>query len=91
MNEFKVGDIIKGKKNEYGYTNEKMKRAKVLEADNSKMKIQVMEHEHKDCIGRTTVVDNTCEKFELICIRLTKQELLDMPEGTRITTDKGKK
>lgn len=89
MRNFIVGDIIKGKKdNGYGYTDEGMTKARVLSVNGSEMRIEVLEHEDKDYIGNKTTVDNTCTKFELVNARkVTKEELLDMPIGIKITTD----
>lgn len=89
MRNFIVGDIIKGKKdNGYGYTNEGMTKARVLNVNGSEMRIEVLEHENKGCIGNKTTVANTCTRFELVSARkVTKKELLDMPIGTKITTD----
>lgn len=64
---FKVGDIIKGKKNKYGITNEKMTKARVLEASKTSMRIRILEHEtDKGEVGEEFHVDNSDECFTLI-------------------------
>lgn len=66
-NVFKVGDIIKGKKNRYGITNEKMTKAIVLEAFGDEMLIKILEHEtDKGEVGEEFHVDNSDEYFTLI-------------------------
>lgn len=87
--EFKVGDIIRGKENNgYGFTNEKMTRAKVLQTRYDNMEIEYLEGE-LDFVGRTVWVNNSKRKFELANAKPTKQELLDMPIGAKITIDTG--
>lgn len=92
MNEFKIGDIITGlPHNGYHVTNENMIKAKVLSTFNNNMEIEVLEHKVCDKVGHTYVVDNTSKSFKkIISDNLTKQELLDMPLGTKITTDQEK-
>ena len=86
---FKVGDIIKGKLNNgYRITNKKMTKGKVIETFDEYMRIKVLEHENKDNIEYTTDVKNSDKCFELVHSKKpTKQELLDMPVGTKIYTD----
>lgn len=87
---FKKGDLIKGKKgNSYTITNEDMTKARVLEIiDENQMKIEIIEHKNKRHIGDQWVIDNSDRKFSLLYSRKpTKQELLDMPIGTKIYTD----
>lgn len=89
MRNFIVGDIIKGKKdNGYGFIDERMTKARVVSINGSKMQIQVLEHDNKGFIGDIVSVDNTYTKFELVSAwEITKKNLLDMPIGTKITTD----
>lgn len=86
---FKVGDIIKGRKdNGYGYTEERMTKAKVLSVYGDRMEIKILEHKDAFYIGRMIEVDNTHTKFELVSgKKVTKKELFTMPVGTKITTD----
>lgn len=85
---FKVGDIIKGKKdNGYGFTEERMTKAEVIDVFGDNMNIKILEHENKEHVGSTIIVDNTFTKFEFAIQKLTKKELLDMPIGTKIITN----
>ena len=88
--DFKVGNIIKGKKgNGYGYAHEGMTKAKILQAGEDEMEIEYLEGD-SFYIGKKPWVRNSKSLFELVNKKPTKQELLDMPIGTKITTDKGK-
>ncbi len=86
--EFKVGDIIKGKKdNGYDFTNENMTKAKVIETNKEYMKIEIIEHKNKCNIISIYAVDNSSDRFEIVEYQKpTKKELLAMPVGTKITT-----
>lgn len=86
---FKVGDIIKGKKdNGYSFTNEKMTRAEVLDVSGcAEMRIKVLKHADTSHVGLIARVLNTTEKFEFANQKLAKEELFAMPVGTKITTD----
>ena len=87
--EFKVGDIIKGKKdNGYDFTNENMTKAKVIETNKECMKIEIIEHKNTCNITSIYAVDNSSDRFEIVEYQKpTKKELLAMPAGTKITTD----
>lgn len=63
---FKVGDIIKGLKNDYGITDENMYLARVEETNGNSMKIVVLEHECPSCIGGIFTVYNSEDKFKLV-------------------------
>lgn len=66
MNKFKVGDIIKGKKdNCYLYTDEDMRKAKVLKLYGEFMKIEILEHNDKNLVGSRFTVLNSRMDFEL--------------------------
>lgn len=85
---FKVGDIIRGKKdNGYRVTNGEMYKAKVIRADKLNMGLKILEHADKGEIGNTYGVDNSEEKFELIYCK--KPTTSDIPVGSKITTDTG--
>ena len=68
MEDFKVGDIIRGKKNNgYGMTNENMYAAKVIALKISgEMRIKVLNHKCRQEIGVEYDVMNNSELFELI-------------------------
>lgn len=68
MGDFKVGDIIRGKKNNgYGMTNENMYNAKVIALKISgEMRIKVLNHKCRQEIGVEYDVMNNSELFELI-------------------------
>lgn len=88
MGKFKTGDIIKGRCNKYARTNENMTKGKVLSTSGDEMRLKILEHKNKDVIGMEYDVDNTTEKFEIISFKKpTKQELFDMPVGTKIITN----
>ena len=87
---FKRGDLIKGKEaNGYAITDENMIKARVIEIINEdQMKIEIIEHKDMERTGEQWNVDNSDRKFLLLYSRKpTKQELLDMPIGTKIYTD----
>lgn len=85
---FKKGDIIKGTKdNDYSIANEYMYKAEVLRVEADSMKIKILEHKNKYMIGETYDVENNDDRFTKIT-KITKQDLLDMPLGTKIITDK---
>lgn len=64
--EFKVGDIIKGKNKRYMFTNESMKKAKVLIANENDMEIEIIEHFWEFLKGERYIVRNSTKYFELI-------------------------
>ena len=73
MEDFKVGDIIRGKKNNgYGMTNENMYKAKVIALninsyeEGREMRIKVLNHKCRQEIGVEYDVMNNSELFELI-------------------------
>ena len=63
---FKVGDKIKGLKNDYGITDENMYLARVEETSGNSMKIVVLEHECPSCIGGIFDVSNSEDEFKLV-------------------------
>ena len=65
---FKVGDIICGiRHNDYGITNERMKKGKVIRVyDNDHMKIKIIEHENNNEISRYYDVINSDKQFKLV-------------------------
>lgn len=63
---FKVGNKIKGLKNDYGITDENMYLARVEETNGNSMKIVVLEHECPSCIGGIFNVSNSEDKFKLV-------------------------
>lgn len=76
--DFKVGDIIKGKSNDYVWTNERMKRAKVLKVKGNDMTIEVIEHFLEFINGARYTVKNSTKYFELIEEKeFTKSDLQD--------------
>lgn len=85
---FKVGDIIKGKDNDYGVTNEDMTKAIVRSTDGNMMNIKVLEHTHQEEIGEDFNVLNSYDNFELICVITSKYDLKD---GDIITLRNGDK
>lgn len=88
--DFKVGDIIKGKSNDYMWTNERMKRAKVLKADENDMTIEVIEHFVEFINGKRFTVKNSTKYFELIEEKeFTKSDLKDGDIVTRRDKNKG--
>lgn len=65
--DFKKGDHIAGiANNGYGYTNEKMLEAKVLETGYNGMTIQVLRHTEINKVNETAVVLNSARKFKKI-------------------------
>lgn len=87
MNEFKVGDIIKGKINGYTITNEKMFKAEVLKVKNGSMDIKVLDHEIKEKIGQTYPAENDIRSFDYY--KPTLENIFSLPIGSKIITDKG--
>lgn len=85
---FKVGDIIKGKDNDYGVTNEEMTKAIVTRTDGNTMNIKVLEHKCQEEIGQYYNVLNSYDNFELICVITTKYDLKD---GDIVTLRNGDK
>lgn len=85
--DFKVGDIVKGLTgNGCLITNEDMIRARVIEASEHTMTIEILEHNEKRHKGEKYPVSNNKERFALI-EKITKQKLFNMPLGTVITTN----
>ena len=69
MRDFKVGDIIKGKKENdvYSITNENMYKAEVIGLEpHGYMCIKILNHREKDEIGKEYSVDNSSKYFELV-------------------------
>lgn len=89
MNEFKIGDIIAGlPHNGYVWTDKDMLKARVLSTFDNSMNIEILEHKDHNKIGCKYLVENTSNKFKkTVSNNLTKQQLLDMPIGTKIITD----
>ena len=86
---FKVGDIIKGKNKRYMFTNESMKKAKVLIANENDMEIEIIEHFWEFLKGERYIVRNSTKYFELIEEKkFTKSDLQD---GDIITLRNGLK
>ena len=87
---FKVGDIIKGKNKRYMFTNESMKKAKVLKVKGNDMTIEVIEHFWEFLKGERYIVRNSKEYFELIEEKkFTKSDLQDGDIVTRRDKSKG--
>lgn len=87
--EFKVGDIIKGKNKRYMFTNESMKKAKVLIANENDMEIEIIEHFWEFLKGERYIVRNSTKYFELIEEKkFTKSDLQD---GDIVTYRDGRK
>lgn len=65
---FKVGDIICGiRNNNYGTTNERMKKAEVVSVySNDYMEIKIIEHENNNEISKLYYVINSTKKFKLV-------------------------
>lgn len=84
---FKVGDIIKGKENEYGITNDEMMKAVVTEVNRDRMEIKVLEHKRESEINEKYWVDNDDKDFTFYNAEITKQLFLDLPIGSKIITD----
>ena len=87
---FKVGDIVKGMPgNDYAVTDENMYKGEVVEVFDSGMVIKVLDHKSKEFVGEKYTVENNEKNFELIPRKKpTKEELLKMPIGAKITTNK---
>ena len=90
MEDFKVGDIIRGKKNNgYGMTNENMYTAKVIALKISgEMRIKVLNHKRRQEIGVEYDVMNNSELFELIKENKFYKTLPDDFSG-KLTIEKG--
>ena len=90
--EYKVGDIVRGLSDEYGITNREMTKGEVIEADETSIKIKVLEHQNKDYIGENFTATYPDRGFEILAREYTKptvKELFELPTGTMIkTTDK---
>lgn len=84
---FKVGDIICGVTgNGYRYTNEKMKKAKVINSYSDRtIKIKIIEYTIPYVIGNTYIVDNDCKKFKLVEIANKKQSIHITTDGVTTT------
>lgn len=89
MKDFKIGDYIKGKKeNDYNITNEDMLKAEVIEIlDDDVMEIKILKHKDKDKIKETYRVENSIEQFDYYNIKITEKNLLDLPIGSKIITN----
>ena len=88
MGDFKVGDIIKGKKdNCYFYTNEDMRKAKVLKTYGKIMKIEILEHKDKNLVGSRFAVLNSRMDFELFKDNFYKK--LPNDYSGKLVIDKG--
>ena len=88
MSKFKVGDIIKGKKNVIYYiTNENMNKAKVLKLDKDGMFIKILEHNKKRFIGDEYFVINSESYFELVETKFYKTLPNDF--SGKLTIEKG--
>lgn len=89
--EFKVGDIIKGKNKRYMFTNESMKKAKVLIANENDMEIEIIEHFWGFLKGERYIVRNSTKYFELIEEKkFTKSDLKDGDIVTRRDKNKSR-
>lgn len=66
MNEFKVGDLIRGRKNTYRITNENMYLGKVIRKSRDEILIKVLKHNDYFEIGKEYWVCNTSHDFELV-------------------------
>lgn len=87
MNEFKVGDIIRGRKNDkYRITNEEMLKAEVLRVENRNMDIKILDHKNKEKIGLTYPVEN--DKRLFYYYELCLENIFSLPLGSKIITDK---
>lgn len=84
---FKVGDIIKGNKNEYGITNDEMLKAKVTDVSDDRMEVKILEHKRESEINERYWVDNNDEYFSFFNVEITEELLLDLPIGTKLVTD----
>lgn len=77
-NVFKVGDLIRGKKdNSYGITNEKMTKGVVVGLENKRkdMRVKILEHESGGFKKEIFEVKNSNKEFELIKTQMKKDEL----------------
>lgn len=80
VRKFKEGDIIKGLKNTYEVTNEKMKQAIVIEVLGEVMRIKILEHLNDKHVGVICRVVNSTEYFELV-----KNEVESSNENVDVT------
>lgn len=88
MSKFKVGDVIKGKKNNcYLYTNEDMCKAKVLKLNGKIMIIEILEHKDKNLVGSRFTVLNSRKDFELFKDNFYKKLSNDF--SGKLTIEKG--
>lgn len=88
---FKVGDIVKGiPGNDYAVTDGNMYKGEVVEVfDDDYMRIKILDHKSNGFVGEEYTVKNNGKDFELITQKKpTKEELLKMPIGTKITTNR---
>lgn len=69
---FKVGDKIKGLKNDYGITNENMHLARVEDTNGDSMRILVLEHLHPEYVGEIFSVRNSAYGFKLVKSKKSK-------------------
>lgn len=91
MGDFKVGDIIRGKKdNIYLYTDEDMYKAKVLRTYDDRMEIQILEYNsnYRNFIGSKYKVLNSKQYFELVKVNKFYKTLPNDFTG-KLTIDKG--
>lgn len=66
-NKFEVGDVIKGKENNFPIFNEDMTKALVIEIKSSyDMVIKILNHNDKEFIDKSFVVANTTDGYELL-------------------------
>lgn len=88
---FKVGDIIKGKRNVYGITNINMYKAEVVTAlsNSTEMRIKVLEHRRSEVVGNVYEVKNSSQDFELL--PGTKITEIDLKDGDIVTYRNGEK
>lgn len=94
---FKVGDIVKGiPDNGYSITNGDMYKGEVVNVSDDSIVIKILDHKSKKLVGKEYPVvwkeyqiENNEKCFELISLKKpTKEELLKMPIGTKITTNR---
>lgn len=94
---FKVGDIVKGiPGNGYTITSGDMYKGEVVDVSDDSIVIKILDHKNKELVGKEYPVvwkeyqiENNEKCFELISLKKpTKEELLKMPIGTKITTNK---
>ena len=69
---FVVGDIIKGKPNDYGVTNENMYKARVRKVEKTYMDIKILDHRNSEWINEEFTVLNSDKDFELVESKIVK-------------------